>query len=108
MLSASSRLLCAYSLKEKFYEFLDCKNRREAQIKFSEWIVFAQNSRIDRFVSCAATFQNYSEGILNSFSYSYTNGYTEGCNNKIKVLKRNAYGYRNFSRFRNRILHVFA
>ncbi len=45
---------------------------------------------------------------IKSFSYPYTNGYTEGCNNKIKVIKRNAYGYRNFSRFRNRILHVFA
>ena len=32
---------------------------------------------------------------------------TEGCNNKIKVLKRNAYGYQNFNRFRNRILHIF-
>ncbi|MEE3497576.1 MAG: transposase, partial [Ruminococcus bromii] len=30
------------------------------------------------------------------------------CNNKIKVLKRNAYGYRNFNRFRNRILHIFS
>nr|WP_278292331.1 transposase [Ruminococcus bromii] len=29
-------------------------------------------------------------------------------NNKIKVLKRNAYGYRNFKRFRNRILHMFS
>ncbi|HOP72584.1 MAG TPA: transposase, partial [Thermoclostridium caenicola] len=29
-------------------------------------------------------------------------------NNKIKVIKRNAYGIRNFSRFRNRILHVMA
>ncbi|NDO18148.1 transposase [Lachnospiraceae bacterium MD329] len=27
---------------------------------------------------------------------------------KIKVLKRNAYGYRNFGRFRNRILHMFS
>ena len=31
---------------------------------------------------------------------------TEGCN-KIKDLKRNAYGYRNFNRFRKRILHMF-
>ena len=35
------------------------------------------------------------------------NGLAEGCNNKIKVLKRNAYGYRNFERFRKRILHMF-
>ncbi|MDD6108159.1 MAG: transposase, partial [Clostridiales bacterium] len=31
--------------------------------------------------------------------------YTEGCNNKTKVLKRVCYGLRNFHRFRNRILH---
>jgi len=45
---------------------------------------------------------------LNSFDVPYTNGFTEGVNNKIKVIKRNAYGIRNFSRFRNRILHVMA
>ena len=33
----------------------------------------------------------------------YTNGYTEGTNNAIKVIKRNAFGYRNFDNFRNRI-----
>lgn len=46
--------------------------------------------------------------LLNSFEKAYANGFTEGCNNKIKVLKFNAYGYRNFNRFRNRILHMFA
>ena len=51
---------------------------------------------------------NWLPGILNSFSSAITNGFTEGCNNKIKVLKRNAYGYRNFKRFRNRILHMFS
>ena len=51
---------------------------------------------------------NWMTGILNSFSTPVTNGFTEGCNNKIKVLKRNAYGYQNFNRFRNRILHMFS
>ncbi len=46
--------------------------------------------------------------ILNSFTYPYTNGYTEGVNNKVKVLKRNAYEVRDFDRFRNRILHVMS
>ncbi|MFR4011220.1 MULTISPECIES: transposase [Hominilimicola] len=40
---------------------------------------------------------------------AYSNNFTKGCNNKIKVLKRNAYGYHNFKiRFRNRILHMFS
>ncbi|MBE6695669.1 MAG: transposase, partial [Ruminococcaceae bacterium] len=46
--------------------------------------------------------------ITNSFFCPYTNGFTEGCNNKIKVLKRNAYGLRDFKRLRNRILFMFS
>ncbi|HBL84318.1 MAG TPA: hypothetical protein DDZ99_05265 [Clostridiales bacterium] len=45
--------------------------------------------------------------MLNSFDCPYTNGFTEGCNNKIKALKRVGYGYRNFRRFKNRIIHIF-
>ena len=35
----------------------------------------------------------------------YTNGFTEGCNNRIKVIKRVSFGVRSFDYFRNRILH---
>ena len=63
---------------------------------------------IDRFIKCSQTMTNWLTGILNSFSTPVTNGFTEGCNNKIKVLKRIAYGYQNFHRFRNRILHIFS
>ncbi|WP_308694484.1 transposase, partial [uncultured Veillonella sp.] len=38
----------------------------------------------------------------------YSNGFTEGCNNKIKVLKRCSFGIRNFHYFRNRILFINA
>ncbi|EDR99783.1 hypothetical protein EUBSIR_02399 [[Eubacterium] siraeum DSM 15702] len=34
-------------------------------------------------------------------------GFTEGCNNKVKDLKRNAYGYRNFNRFLHCIICAF-
>ena len=53
------------------------------------------------------TIMNWEKSILNTFDYPYTNGFTEGCNNKIKVLKRNTDGYQNFERFRKRILHMF-
>lgn len=74
----------------------------------SDWIQSAFNCGIPQFERCAKTMSNWITGILNSFSSKITNGFTEGCNNKIKVLKRNAYGYRNFKRFRNRILHIFS
>ena len=42
--------------------------------------------------------------VVNAFLLPFSNGFTEGCNNKIKVLKRISYGLRNFERFRVRIL----
>lgn len=62
----------------------------------------------DCFSSYTFLFAIISFGYSEFFSSAITNGFTEGCNNKIKVLKRNAYGYRNFKRFRNRILHMFS
>ena len=108
MLYSSEKLLTAYALKEQFLHLLDCKNKEQAQKLLSDWALDASNSGIGRFVSCANTMVHWSKGILNSIFCTYTNGFTEGCNNKIKVLKRNAYGYRNFDRFRNRILHIFS
>ncbi|PPJ44489.1 ISL3 family transposase, partial [Rhizobium sp. KAs_5_22] len=43
--------------------------------------------------------------LIGRFAYpQLANGPIEGLNNKIKVLKRTAYGYRNYSHFKNRIL----
>ena len=100
-------LRSAYYLKELFYEILDCDDKQKGKELLSKWILIAQNSRLKDYQDCASTLQNWSKSIFNTFDYSYTNGFTEGCNNKIKVLKRNAYGYRNFNRFRKRILHMF-
>ena len=90
-----------------FYDIVDTEDRKQARDLMLEWIYAAQSSGLNEYVKCSNTMINWQYGILNSFDYPYTNGFTEGCNNKIKVLKRNAYGYRNFKRFRNRILHIF-
>lgn len=107
MLYKSENIRLAHMLKEDFLKILECNNRNKAKKKLTEWIMYAQESGLKVFEKCATTMINWSTGILNSFDTKYTNGYIEGCNNKIKVLKRNAYGYRNFKRFRNRILHIF-
>ena len=108
MLYASSNLSRAYWFKEKFLEILDSNDYESAKNAMSDWIAGAENCGLPDFERCANTMCNWLPGILNSFSAHFSNGFTEGCNNKIKVLKRNAYGYRNFRRFRNRILHMFS
>ncbi|NRO28035.1 ISL3 family transposase [Lactobacillus helveticus] len=51
------------------------------------------------------TLRRHRKEIITSFKYGdYTNGPVEGTNNKIKVIKRAAYGFRNFFNFRARIL----
>jgi len=53
------------------------------------------------------TLRKHLPYIENSFIYPYNNGRIEGINNKIKVLNRVAYGYKNFTNFKNRILLHF-
>lgn len=108
LLYINDELRTAYYLKEAFYAILDCEDRQTAKKMMNEWVYMAQKSRLSEYYVCSNTLINWQTEILNTFDYPYSNGFTEGCNNKIKVLKRNAYGYRNFKRFRNRILHIFA
>ena len=108
MLALSPTLYTAHFYKEDFLKILDCKDRVSAKSALSEWINCAFDCGIERFKKCAQTMINWISGILNSFSTPVTNGFTEGCNNKIKVLKRIAFGFKNFHRFRNRILHIFS
>ena len=51
------------------------------------------------------TLKNYHGMILNTLEFSnLTNGPLEGINNKIKLIKRVSFGYRNFTNLRNRII----
>lgn len=108
MLDISPTLSTAYFLKELLYSILDELEPQKQKKLFSDWIDEAMESEIPAFVKCAKTYYNWFTPITNSFFCPYTNGFTEGCNNKIKVLKRNAYGLQKFNRFRNRILFMFS
>ena len=94
----------AYLLKEVFYQFMASGNSSEAKKKLLEFRAHAAISDIPEFRACLTVLRNWEPYILNAFDCSYSNGFTEGCNNKIKVLKRIAFGYRNFENFRRRIL----
>lgn len=108
MLSTSYRLRTAYLLKEKFLEFIDAPSYEEAKVKLNAWYLFVASCKLPEFEYCFGTISRWQDSILNSFKVPYSNGYTEGVNNKIKVLKRNAFGVRNFERFRTRILYMMA
>lgn len=55
---------------------------------------------------CLRAYRNRFEEITNSFNYPWSNGYVEGTHNKIKTVKRVAFGMRNFHHFRTKLLLV--
>ena len=54
-------------------------------------------------VKLANTLINWKQEIINIIKYKINNGYVEGYNNKIKVIKRVSFGLRNYERFRKLI-----
>lgn len=106
MLNSSMELEKAYVLKERFYEIFRQKTRNEAKKELRDWLLLAAQLAIPEFKHCITTFTNWRTEIANIIDESVSNGFIEGSNNKIKVLKRISYGVRNFERFRNRILYL--
>lgn len=56
------------------------------------------------FASVIQTFLKDRDKIINALELSYSNAKLEDTNNLIKVIKRNAFGFRNFENFKTRIL----
>lgn len=106
MLAASQELDKAHLLKERFYSIFKESTVQEAKKKLQDWLFLAEQFNLPEFKHCITTFTKWSSEITSIVEANITNGYTEGTNNKIKVLKRISFGVRNFERFRNRILYL--
>ena len=104
MLRFSDRLVQAYALKEAFYHFMDAPDRLAASQRLDFWLDACDRLDLPEFESCRKTLVNWRPYILNAFDFRLSNGFTEGCNNAIKALKRVAFGFRCFRSFRARIL----
>ena len=108
ILRFSDRLAQAYDLKEAFYAFMAAENRQEAEHRLDFWLDACDRLHISHFYKCRKMLRNWRAYILNAFDIRLSNGFTEGCNNAIKSLKRASFGFNNFSRSRKRILLSFS
>jgi transposase len=94
----------AWALKESFRTWYKGTDRRRAEEELELLKAKIANDSLYEFHELLHTFANWGEEILNYFDYRITNGFVEGKNNRIKTIKRMAYGYRNMNNFRMRIL----
>ena len=104
MLAFSEDLSKAYALKEAFYTMMEAKSSEAASLLLKKWLDVDFILKIPEFKPCSRMLRNWKPYILNMFDVPYSNGFTEGCNNSVKTLKRIAFGFRNFHHFRARIL----
>lgn len=103
---ASPQLKEAHQLKEEFRELFDTDYTVEqGKTALQQWLDKAEQAEI--LSEAVSTIRNWFDSIVNYFAHRTTNGPAEGINNKIKVIKRMAYGFRNFANFRLRILTAF-
>ena len=94
-LNLNEPLMKAYYLKEDLYEIWNQLTKEEGEKVLDLWVQQAKDSKVQPLIEMAATLQAYKPFILAWYDHTISNGKIEGTNNKIKVLKRQAYGYRN-------------
>ena len=99
LLSYNEELRKAY----KFVQLLRYYFTKRNNEGFQETLKNMDSTLSQFFRKKFKTFSRYRSGIQNAFKVTLSNGVTEGLNNKIKLIKRIAFGYRNFYNFRARI-----
>ena len=93
-------------LKTTYYKYQELlqsiKNKNYDDFIYAIYSV--DTSISDYMKTSIKTLIEFKDKIYNTFTNNYHNGYIEGNNNFIKVLKRIAFGFRSFKRFKARIM----
>jgi len=105
ILAHSKRLSIAYHLKEEFRNIYELSATvEEGKEKFKQWLLKAQSI----YGKVVQTIRTHLLEICNYFINRTTSGVMEGINNRIKLLKRQAYGFLRFDNCRARTLAAFS
>ena len=106
LLEINQPLAITHNMKEQFRLFWNCRSKREGAHFLATWIIEAIESGVKLLAKTARTLLHRFEGLLSYFEHKIDNGKAEGINNKIKVLKRQAYGFRDQEYFKLRLYHL--
>jgi transposase len=104
LFEASPLLRKAYNLREKLTRIFDKEHsKKSGRRAIRRWIAAVRESGLDCFDKFLTTLENRMDIITNYFISRSSSGWVEGLNNKIKVLKRRAYGVKNLGNLFRRI-----
>ena len=91
----NNRLYRAYRMKEMLRLLLNIKDVDEAEATLKRWLWWASHSRISAFKELYEKIKRHKQHILNAIRLGMSNARIEATNNKIKLIIRKAYGFRN-------------
>ncbi len=105
-LKLNESLAAAYYLSEELRELWKQPDKAGAAAQMDYWILMAEWSGIRILKRFAKTLAAHRQGILAWYDYPISTGPLEGTNNKIKTMKRQAYGFRDLEFFKLKILAI--
>ncbi|WP_412771370.1 transposase [Streptococcus parasanguinis] len=79
------------------------KSKKHIKLHFESAFILYYVLRTPFFQTIFKTFLKNKEKIVNALQIPYSNAKLEATNNLIKLIKRNAFGFRNFENFKKRI-----
>jgi transposase len=105
-LALNKPLATASYLKEDLRRFWEQPGKRFATVFLDGWLRRAEASGIKVLQQMAKTLAAHRSGLLAYYDVMITSGPMEGTNNKIKTMKRQAYGFRDLEFFKLKILAI--
>jgi transposase len=107
LLKANRKLAAVYLLKDDLKELWAYRHTGYAIRFWEQWYARAIRSRIEPLKAFARKLKGYLPGILSHCRFPLHTSVLEGINNKIKVIKRIAYGFRDDAYFFLKIRAAF-
>jgi transposase len=105
-LALNRPLATAYYMKDDLRRFWEQPGKRFATTFLDGWIRRAEASGIKMLRQMAKTLAAHRTGLLAYHEVMISSGPMEGTNNKIKTMKRQAYGFRDLEFFKLKILAI--
>jgi transposase len=99
-------LATAYYMKEDLRQIWTQPDKEAAKKVLESWTETAMSSDIQQLVKMGKIMALHRRSILDWYDHPISSGPMEGTNNKIKTMKRQAYGFRDMEFFKLRIMGI--
>lgn len=107
LLKLNGKLYKAYILRDEFRGIFKGQTANQRLEKLENWIEKAKSVRIPEITEFVKKIIRWKPFVENALKSNYSNSFSEGLNNKVRVIQRMAYGYKDFEYLRLKIIQQF-